>query len=41
MIMINDDVHQRVKPTKIRELLKAYTDEKVEEPCTTNAMGDA
>lgn len=41
VIMINDDVHQRVKPTKIRELLKAYTDEQVEEPCTINEMGDA
>lgn len=29
VIMVNDDVHQRVKPSKISELLKAYaTDEK-------------
>lgn len=27
VIMINDDVHQRVKPSKIGELLKAYVSE--------------
>jgi NADH:ubiquinone oxidoreductase subunit E len=30
VIMVNDDVHQRVKPSKIGEILKAYA---AEEPC--------
>ena len=27
VVMVNDDVHQRVKPSKIKELLKAYQGE--------------
>lgn len=31
VIMINDDVHQRVKPAKVGELLKAYADAPADE----------
>jgi NADH:ubiquinone oxidoreductase subunit E len=31
VIMVNDDVHQRVKPSKIGELLKAYAAEEPQE----------
>ncbi|MDF2153493.1 NAD(P)H-dependent oxidoreductase subunit E [Vibrio sp. CAU 1672] len=41
VIMINDDVHQRIKPARLGELLKAYTDGSVEKPCTTDEMEDA
>ena len=41
VIMINDDVHQRIKPTRLGELLKAYADGQIEEPCTTDEMEDA
>jgi NADH:ubiquinone oxidoreductase subunit E len=31
VIMVNDDVHQRVKPSKIKDLLAQYTGKKTEE----------
>lgn len=30
-IMINDDVHQRVKPARIKQILTPYNEEKIEE----------
>lgn len=30
VVMVNDDVHQRVKPSKIKEILKSYLEEKDE-----------
>lgn len=32
VIMVDDDVHQRVKPAKINEILKQYQEEELDEP---------